>query len=762
MRRSHANSAAPQLWVEEGETRIAPLITVALIAPIDKLYTFTADQEVAAKVQVGQRVTVPVGRRSRPMPAIVVAVEQGPWTSTLKSIAEITDPAGQLSDHLLELGKWISRYYCCPLGRTLAAMLPEAARKQSGFVTTRKVTLIVTSEQLADARVGPGQRRLIEQLQLAGGSADAAELLEKAGATRPTLKALIDKGWATESVERHAPQEQASDHVVVDPDFELNIHQNSAIERIDAAFRAGEFRALVLFGVSGSGKTEVYVQAMRNALAAGKQAIMLVPEIALTTQLVQRLSARFSNVAVIHSRMSDPQRSLAWESIATGRNRVVIGTRSAVFAPCDNLGLIVVDEEQETSYKNLQSPRFHVRDTAIMRAHMLNIPIVLGSATPSLETWLNYQKLPGYERIDLPQRVANRPLPPVEIVDMHGEFNADATPAILSRALLEELKQTLDDSGQAVLLLNRRGYATWLECASCGMRVVCRNCRASLVLHQTKNAAVCHLCHTRVPLPKICPDPSCGGRILQKGCGTERLEEDLKARFPQARIQRADSDTMRHSREYESLISDFECQKIDILVGTQMVAKGLDFPNVRLVGVIGAEPVGAMADFRAGERLFQLVTQVAGRAGRADAPGRVIVQSLTPELPALEFASRHEYAGFAEVELDRRRVLNLPPVTRFARLVIEGKRESQVMSEAEGLVERLQAVIERDRIAGAEVLGPNPCALRRVREQYRHEVLIRTRSASRLTQTLDTARRDELFKVKHASLMIDVDPVSLT
>jgi primosomal protein N' (replication factor Y) len=544
----------------------------------------------------------------------------------------------------------------------------------------------------------------------------------------------------------------------VEPDFALNEDQAAAIRRVEEVLQAGEFRALVVYGVSGSGKTEVYVHAMRQALAAGKQAIMLVPEIALTTQLMRRLAARFDRVAVIHSGLSDTERSLAWDAIRVGRTPVVIGTRSAVFAPCPDLGIIVVDEEQEPSYKNLQSPRFHVRDVAIKRAHQLGIPILLGSATPSLETWHNQQILPAYERVELPHRVRSLPMPEVRLVDTRDQpvFGGGS----ISYPLMKELEGTLERGEQAVVLLNRRGYATWLYCPGCKQRVRCPNCHASMVLHRDREKMLCHHCQGTTDVPSFCADLSCRTRLVQGGGGTERIEQQLREYFPRARVRRADSDTMTHVRDYHALVRGFENGEIDILVGTQMIAKGLDFPNVSLVGVVGADAGGAATDFRAAERLFQLVTQVAGRAGRADVPGRVIVQSSATDTPALRFAMKHDFVGLAQAELPMRRLRGFPPYSCLTRFVLAGKRDHQTGEEAKALAERLRQTIAATG-GGGDVLGPQLCVIERIRNMYRHEVLLRAPSAGRMLAILDAARGSGALRTRATSMIIDVDPVSM-
>ena len=477
--RRRDNQTAP-LWIEAGEDKSTPLISVAPAAPIDKIYTYTATLELLEQLRIGQRVSVPFGRKGTPSPAYVVAIEQGTWNSTLKPITEILDPAGNLSNHLLELGKWIARYYCCPLGRTLSAMIPQVVRKQSGFVTQRFISLAATADTIADHRLGAKQQTILQELMKEQAHLQAADLLKRAAASRATLKSLLKRGLIVETISKALPKDLECPYPRNEPDFQLNVSQKEALAHITDVLCSQEFRVILLYGRSGSGKTEVYVRAIRRVLAAGKQAIMLVPEIALTTQLMQRLAERFDHVAVIHSGLTGVQRSLAWERIRNRDIHVVIGTRSAVFAPCPDLGLIVVDEEQEPSYKNLRSPRFHVRDVAIKRAHLLNIPIILGSATPSLETWHNAHHHRAYTCVTLPSRVKSLPMPSVRLIDMRNEPSA-ALGATISRQLAEALRETLAKKQQAVILLNRRGFASWLFCPRCKMRIQCHRCNACMV-----------------------------------------------------------------------------------------------------------------------------------------------------------------------------------------------------------------------------------------------------------------------------------------
>ncbi|MGB9626534.1 MAG: replication restart helicase PriA, partial [Phycisphaerae bacterium] len=520
------------------------------------------------------------------------------------------------------------------------------------------------------------------------------------------------------------------------------------------------FRVGLLFGVSGSGKTEVYVRCIRRAIEAGRQAILLVPEIALTAQTTHRLAARFRDVVVLHSGLSDAQRSLIWSEVARGKKKVIIGTRSAVFAPCPNLGLIVVDEEQEPSFKNQQSPRFHTRDVAIKRAQLESVPIVLGSATPSLETWANCSRLPHYELLRLPHRVAGLPLPKVDVVDMQVEHRARKGIHLMSRLMEQLLGETLQRGEQAVLLLNRRGYASFLFCPSCEQRIVCPNCRTNMIFHKTTGMAQCHYCRACFPVPSRCPNETCRHTLVRFGMGTQRVEEELASKFPQARVRRVDSDTMERAAQYEEIITAFERRELDVLVGTQMIAKGLDFPFVSFVGVISADTALSIPDFRAAERTFQLVTQVAGRAGRAGTAGRVVVQTFVTEVHALKHAVDHDYESFAAAELRSRQKLRLPPYGRLVRLVLADGRESRVRAAADAMAAYVRDYA-RARDMAIDCWGPNVCPLARIRNLYRYEVLLRADSAGVLNTAMQRLRHDPAFLPKVRQFIIDVDPIAL-
>ena len=741
---------------------MGPVARVAMVAAIDAEYSFAVPDELADQVVPGKRLLVPFGRNRRAAPAFCVAVAQEPWTSTLKPVAAVLDEERLLNDELLELGRWISGYYCAPLGRTLAAMVPEAIRKQSGFRKVKKVRLAgrVEGDAASGRRLSPQRRAVLEALASCPEGLDLDALVQQTGVSEGVISAMVKAGLLEAQTRREPAPAPSFDRPPQEPTFELSPPQQAAIKRINRLAQEKTFRAVLLFGVSGSGKTEVYVRAIRAVLAAGRQAILLVPEIALTTQIVERLASRFEQVAVIHSGLSDVQRSLTWPAIAAGRKRVVIGTRSAVFAPCPNLGLIAVDEEQESSYKNQQSPRFHTRDVAIKRAQLASIPIVLGSATPSLETWHNCQRLPHFECLTLPGRIAGLPMPRVEFVDMSIAQKQRKGVHLLSQEMEQGLGAALAAGQQAVLLLNRRGYASYLVCSRCRTPIVCPNCRTNMVFHQTTGKAMCHYCPARLIVPQRCSDPSCGGTLVRWGMGTQRLEEELHTKFPEARVARADSDVMTRAEHYAKVIQDFQDHRVDVLIGTQMVAKGLDFPLVAFVGVVNADTALAVPDFRAAERTFQMVTQVAGRAGRAHAGGHVVVQSFAGLIPAIQFAANHDFPAFAQHELAIRKQLGWPPFARVARVVITHHSQSRARQEAQQLAAAVRQQLA-DRRLPADLLGPQTAPLGRLRNQYRYDFVIRAPNAARLMDTINQLRKEGTLAPKSRQVLVDVDPVSL-
>jgi primosomal protein N' (replication factor Y) len=558
-------------------------------------------------------------------------------------------------------------------------------------------------------------------------------------------------------------------------------------------------QTFLLHGVTGSGKTEVYLQAIARCLEQGKGAIVLVPEISLTPQTVERFKARFCSgptqtlVAVLHSHLSAGERHDEWHKIRQGRAKIVIGARSAIFAPVDPLGLIIVDEEHEHSYKQEEAPRYHARDVAVVRGQMEDAVVVLGSATPSLESFYNVKKS-KYALLELLQRADDKKMPLVRVIDMRQESRKEKGAPIFSQKLKEEITHRLERKEQVILFLNRRGYATSMQCPKCGYVAECPNCSVALTYHRAKQKLLCHICGHEAPAPLVCPNQKCRNPAIRyAGVGTEKVEDTLAKLFPHARVKRMDSDTLKRKEDYRRILGDFRTGKIDILVGTQMIAKGLHFPNVTLVGIIYADLSLHQPDFRAGERTFQLLTQVAGRAGRGDVEGEVVVQAFTPFHPAIQYARRHDFTGFYEQEIEFREQLRYPPVTRAALLTLKGRNEEKVRFSAEHLRKELEEKLGSASAPGAVVstfagdselfgegakqhtrgacapprnfsdliiAGPAPAPLLRAETYYRYQLMLRTRQMSKLSQSLGKLI-ETLALPEDVSLTVDIDPVNL-
>ncbi len=771
MARSKADRATPSL-IDKPELRTARIATVALLRPIDKQYSYMIPDDLGDAIVPGVRVTVPFGRNDRETTAFCLSVSEGPWESTLKPVLAAVDEAPLLNDKLLELGLWIARYYAAPLGRTLDLMVPSAAKRRAGWKAIKYITLPpVPDDQLSDAaerpvqekadeKLTPKQTAALDALRAAGGTMPLAECRRAAGCGPGVIRKLQDRGLLAIETRREPVPPTPNPVDRREPDFEINADQRTVIEHISAAFTADEFSVQVLHGVTGSGKTECYVAVMRQAIAAGRQAMLLVPEIALTTQTVRRLQARFDRVATIHSGLTGVERSRTWAAVASGETPVVIGTRSAVFAPCPNLGVIIVDEEAESSYKNLASPRFHTRDVAVKRAHVEGIPIVLGSATPSLETWLNVQRRKHYHLLRLPRRVNDLPMPTMHLVDMRMEHKARRGVHLLSRAMEWHLKRTLDRGEQAVLLLNRRGFANFLHCPRCQTVVTCPHCSVHMVFHATTELAHCHYCQARLAVPNRCQMAGCGGNLVRFGVGTQRVEAEVRDKFPAARIRRIDSDVMQRAADYADVLGAFERKECDVLVGTQMIAKGLDFPFVSFVGVVSADTALALDDFRSEERTFQLVLQVAGRSGRGEVGGHVVVQTFAADTAPIRHAVDGDYEGFASAELENRRRTHLPPWTRMLRIVLGDPRMSRLQRAADDLARTIHEALQKRNIQ-ADLRGPNPAAIVRIKDMYRYDILLVFQSATSLLAAIDFFKADGTLKTNVKNLIVDVDPISL-
>ncbi|HYV30099.1 MAG TPA: primosomal protein N', partial [Candidatus Binatia bacterium] len=668
---------------------------VTLEIALRKEFDYAIPPEFAGQVEVGSRVKVPFGPRQ--VLGVVTSLLEASTHPNLRPVLKIIGRQSQVTPRVLQLARWIAEYYCCPVEIALKGVLPEAVRKEAeGWRQRLFVSIVPPSGGMPKlTRRQQDAWNVIEEWR----ELPLQELLRLTGTTAKAVRQLEDLGLVAIRRKVSERDPYAQEHILPTQPLRLNPEQSAALAKIQKAIVAppssrltphasdsvpAASRTFLLHGVTGSGKTEVYLQAIAHALEQGQGAIVLVPEISLTPQTVERFKARFSSgklqtlVAVLHSHLSAGERHDEWHKIRQGRARIVIGARSAIFAPVDPLGLIVVDEEHEHSYKQEEAPRYHARDVAVVRGQMEGAVVVLGSATPSLESFYNAQRA-KYALLEMPSRVDDQKLPIVRVVDMRKENRKGKGVQIFSQQLKEAITRRLEKAEQVILFLNRRGFSTSLQCPLCGYVAQCPNCSVSLTYHRAALKLLCHVCGHQATVPRVCPQSNCANPAIRySGLGTQRVEETLGRLFPAARIRRMDSDVLKRKDDYRRILTDFRTGKIDILVGTQMIAKGLHFPNVTLVGIVHADLSLHIADFRAGERTFQLLTQVAGRAGRGEVEGEVFVQAFTPFHPAIQYARRHDFPGFYEQEIEFREQLKYPPLSRIALLLLKGRNEEKV------------------------------------------------------------------------------------
>lgn len=864
-----------------------PIAAVAMEDSLDKLLDYSIPDRLLTRLAVGQRVKVPLGKRNRPLPGYVVAIKTFTTYPRVKELLAIEDERVLVTPGLLELARWMSRYYCAPLGTVLDSVIPAAVKKRVGMGYVQMVRLHKSREEVQQLfeQTKTKKRRAIlaHLLQIEPGEAiELIRLAGEAGSTPATVRKLAGMGvisikaepdWDWMSSEGSGVGGQGSGEEKIP---ELNEDQRKVFEELSPRVLAGAFSVNLLFGVTGSGKTEIYLRCIEQVVEAGRQAIVLVPEIALTPQTVRRFTARFARVAVLHSGLTASQRHRFWQQCSSGRADVVVGARSAVFAPVPKLGMIVVDEEHEASYKQDQAPRYNGRDVAIKRAQIEGAPVILGSATPSLETYYRVAvgrdsmsvakretsgvigdfgetkkaltppspgvpgegvrgrpssqlspEVPGervgvgkpeagglYHLLTLPNRVRGLAMPHVELVDLKTEARMKARRGvhILSQRLEHLLRVTVDKGQQAILLLNRRGYSNFVYCVSCQEPVKCNYCDTTMTYHRSSGVHVqsaahaaaihtgqlqCHYCLATSPLPVKCP--VCSKQLSLFGLGTQRVEEELSKKFPDVTFARVDSDSMHSSKDYEAILSRFGKNEIQVMLGTQMIAKGLDYPNVTLVGVVSGDTALSLPDFRAAERTFQLITQVAGRAGRGDNPGRVILQTFMPDDPTIQSALSQDYVGFAKRELESRREVGLPPFSRMVRIVVRDQDQEVLHRKCEELgVKVLEAIesVERQRPGGqsgvliretasdcsADSLrqakgdstfvranelrpsilakGPMPCAISKIAGYYRNQIVLQSPRADLLQKVLGLLR-EAGHLATNERIAVDVDPVSL-
>ena len=754
-----------------GGDDVIEVASVVFNRPLDQPYSYRVPERLVGSVRPGQRVRVPLGRGNSATIGYCVAVTDqqavlagdstGFDRSRLKDVIGVIDDPPLIDRSMLDLTKWLASYYACSWGQALDAVVPAGVKNQAG---TRLRTCLTIPDEIRSAIPEglPHKQAAALAVLLASTEPEGLDDVCRMAKCGPGTIALMRKRGLVLAVKRRVRDatEPADDEPLNDePERavrpEPTVEQAEALARIDPVLRDGQFAVFLLHGVTGSGKTEVYLSAIERVVATGREAIVLVPEISLTPQTIRRFRRRFPRIAVLHSHLSDSERHRHWRSIAAGEIQVVVGARSAVFAPTRRLGLIVIDEEHETSFKQETVPRYHARDVAVMRGRKLGVPVILGSATPALETWRNAE-LRRYERIGLEERVGSRPMPHVTLIDMrHEKPDPEHPVGALSVPLRIAMTESLKAGGQVMLLLNRRGFHTYVLCPKCGGTLKCDQCDIALTHHKGRRKLICHGCDRETAPPSICP--ACRQSNLHYGgIGAERLERDVRQAFGDRVIQRMDSDTMRAPGSHERVLTEFRAGRVDVLLGTQMIAKGLDFPNVTLVGVINADTALHLPDFRAAERTFQLVAQVAGRTGRGERPGRVLVQTYSPDHPAIAAAVNHDYLSFVAGELKIRRDHGAPPFGRMARLIARGEKENQVREYMNILADALRPAAAE----GVRLLGPAPAPVLKIRGLFRFHLQLRAASVRPLQELLRSVLAVNP-PPRGVELAVDVDPISM-
>jgi primosomal protein N' (replication factor Y) len=763
------------------------MVRIARVVPevsLDRAFDYEIPEALKEQVILGAKVRVPFG--SREIVGYVVEFPTASFKPTevsadaegapleqpelggkpavinarvLKPILEVLGSPTFLPRILIELAQWIAQYYAAPLAVALKSVLPQAVRRADATFKQRlwvaPLVPALPEDAVAALKRAPAQRAAWDHLQQSG-PGWLAELSQIPGCGVGAWRGLAERNLVSigpQTQDRdpflHAPVTESAPH-------EMNAEQKAALVMVREEIAAEKPRVVLLHGVTGSGKTEVYLQAINHILSLGRSALVLVPEIALTPQTVERFRSRFIGqkvgVAVLHSHLSSGERHDQWQHIRSGRARIVIGARSAVFAPLENLGIIVVDEEHEHSYKQEESPHYHARDVAVMRGHLEGVAVVLGSATPSLESY-HHAKEGKYRLAEVLARVEEGRMPTTHILDIRGKKGT--APVLVAPRLIEAIQARIDRQEQSIIFLNRRGYASSLQCPQCGHVEMCPNCSVALTFHRRAQRLRCHLCDFAGPVPHACPQ--CGfAPYKYAGSGTEKVEQALVEAFPKARIARMDSDNMRGKDSYAQTLGDFAAGKIDLLVGTQMIAKGLHFPRVTCVGIINADLALQIPDFRASERVFQLLMQVSGRSGRAELAGEVFVQTRVPFHPSIQFARHHDYTGFAEQELEFRRSLHYPPYERFILITARGRSEEKTLY----VLEQLAKEIEKLGLPETELTGPAPAPIARIEERYRFQVFLRTRKITAVTPRLRPLFMDRAWP-DDIRISVDVDPVDL-
>jgi len=737
-------------------------VEAALPVPLRRVFTYRIPDSIRTAIKLGARMTLPFGRRNVTGYAVGLHSELPPDVEVdeakIKDVIDLIDPEPLITPEILGLTQWTADYYASFWGEMLKASLPAGINTERIKPKRRKAVRLLPTvdghKELSEQR-----RAICDLLSANGGEMLFTDLLERAGVGASPINTLAKQGIVEVFVQDSLRDPLAGATLPERDDFTLTTEQQAALDEMRSALDNDRaFKAFLLHGVTGSGKTEVYMRSMRHALDTGRSALMLVPEISLTPVFSRRLRSVFGpEVAILHSKLSAGERYDEWRRIRRGDARVAIGTRSAVFAPLENIGLIIVDEEHDPSYRQHESPFYNARDVAVMRAHRAGAVAVLGSATPAMESFYNAQS-GKYKYLRLPDRIGGRGLAPARLIDMREVFKRAGKHVALSFELLDAIKQTHERGEQIMILLNRRGFSQFVLCRTCGETMKCTNCDIALTYHRGGAKLLCHYCSHREKVPDVCP--LCKSEYLYfVGEGTENIAEMLEKKFPEMRIERVDRDTMAHKGELEDILLKFAAGGIDMLVGTQMIAKGHDFPNVTLVGVISVDIGLGLPDLRSAERTFQLITQVAGRAGRGERAGQVLIQSYYPEHYALRHAREQDYDAFYAEELKFRRRLGYPPFSVLASIMIKHRDHAYASKNAN----LLRRSLDRANAArSSRILGPAPASLLRLKNEYRLQIIIKAASRRSVREMLEIALADaETHGCDLRAIFVEIDPVNL-
>lgn len=727
------------------------IANVVIEVSLDKEFDYKIPEKLQSLIKIGSQVYVPF--HGRELRGFVVGLStKSSYIKNLKEIYEVVGDSPFIPNNVIKLAYWIADYYCAPIEHAVKAVLPSVVRKK-GIAHKKQLVVILLEHQ--DIKLSLIQTKIIELLKRHDGPLLLSEIKNKINCSDSPIRSLEKKNIVKLVRKELRRNPFNSVNLIPTQPLDLMEEQKNALINICKKIDQNKSSTVLLKGVTGSGKTEIYLQAIQHALKRGEGAIVLVPEIALTPQTVERFKARFGEiVAVLHSSLSDGERHDEWHRIHSKSAKIVVGARSALFSPIDNLGLIIVDEEHEPTYKQEESPRYHARDVAVMRGKIENCCVVLGSATPSLESFHNAQ-IGRYEKVELTHRVDNRRMPLIRIIDMAIEAEKIGHATLFSKELVDGIYERINKKEQVILFLNRRGFSSSLMCEKCGYVSECTECSITKSYHKLENKLICHICGSEEEFPPKCP--SCGYLDYKySGSGTEKIEEVLEKLCPSNRIVRMDSDSMRKKDSYEKVLNSFRAGKIDILIGTQMIAKGLDFPNVTLVGVLNADISLHVPDFRAGERTFQLLTQVAGRAGRGDIPGEVVIQTYNPKHPSIIAASKLDEDVYSNNDLSFRKQMMYPPYAHLVMVTFKGPNELVVINCIESFFKELEDILPPT----VKATRPLPASITKVKGSFRYQIMLCADHTARITKPIKYILDNAHFP-KDLKIVIDVDALSL-